>query len=50
MAAKRDQHKNRIAVIADDHAIVRQAMKQILGEIPAIEVVEIGRATCRERV
>ena len=38
MAATSDQQIKRSAVIADDHAIVRQATRQILAEIPNMNV------------
>jgi len=39
VAVDKNRCKDRIAVIADDHAIVRQATMQILGEIPGLQIV-----------
>ncbi len=39
MVANKNQKKDRIAVLADDHAIVRQAMTHILDDIPGLRIV-----------
>jgi len=39
VAADKNRQKGRIAVIADDHAIVRQATMHILDDIPGLQIV-----------